>query len=210
MLSASELELYDRQIRVWGIEAQRRLRQLSICVVSSSLASTGLAFETLKNLCLAGVASVTFIPCPSSHPRPAQVANEDTKEGDITEEVTRATGDSIEEVTRATGDSIEEVTRATGASLESILRGLNPAVRVEVSKRYTSVSALEAAKGIDFWSEFDCVVSVGLDLEEAVRINEGCRKGCRSKGTAFFSAHPFGFQAVVFADLVEYQYVLYV
>jgi ubiquitin-like 1-activating enzyme E1 A len=53
-LSAEDEKLYDRQIRVWGFEGQRRLQDARILV--SKL--TGSSAEISKNLVLAGVASL--------------------------------------------------------------------------------------------------------------------------------------------------------
>ena len=35
-LSSTEAELYDRQIRLWGVEAQKRLRSAKVLVVGVS------------------------------------------------------------------------------------------------------------------------------------------------------------------------------
>ncbi|KAI5673786.1 hypothetical protein M9H77_14150 [Catharanthus roseus] len=55
-LTEQETALYDRQIRVWGVDAQRRLSKSHILV--SGLKGT--AFEFCKNIVLAGVGSLTL------------------------------------------------------------------------------------------------------------------------------------------------------
>lgn len=55
-LSKEERELYDRQIRLWGLEGQSRLRNARILVVGFE----AVAVEIVKNLCLAGVGSITL------------------------------------------------------------------------------------------------------------------------------------------------------
>eukprot|EP00501_MAST-03F_sp_TOSAG23-6_P001491 GSMAST32.ASY1.ANO1.1550.1 assembled CDS len=50
-LSAREAELYDRQIRLWGVHAQQRMLSSHVLLVGLS----GLHTETAKNLVLAGV-----------------------------------------------------------------------------------------------------------------------------------------------------------
>eukprot|EP01137_Pigoraptor_chileana_P036644 Opistho-2@32587 len=52
-----EAALYDRQIRLWGAEAQKRMRSSRLLVAGMR----GLAAETLKNCVLAGVHSVTIL-----------------------------------------------------------------------------------------------------------------------------------------------------
>ncbi|ORX86814.1 SUMO-1 activating enzyme E1 N subunit [Anaeromyces robustus] len=56
-LNDEEAALYDRQIRLWGFDAQRRLRNSSILIVGGKALSN----EVCKNLVLAGVGSLTII-----------------------------------------------------------------------------------------------------------------------------------------------------
>ena len=55
--SEAEAEVYDRQIRLWGVEAQKRLRSARVLVSGVC----GLGAEVIKNLVLAGVKSVTIL-----------------------------------------------------------------------------------------------------------------------------------------------------
>ncbi|KAI7832955.1 hypothetical protein BX661DRAFT_178858 [Kickxella alabastrina] len=55
-ISKEEVALYDRQIRLWGMEAQARLRQSSIRVIGVK----ALTLEVCKNLVLAGLGSITI------------------------------------------------------------------------------------------------------------------------------------------------------
>ncbi|KAJ0972524.1 hypothetical protein J5N97_020483 [Dioscorea zingiberensis] len=56
-LTAQETALYDRQIRVWGADAQRRLSKSHILVSGLS----GISVEFCKNIVLAGVGSLTLM-----------------------------------------------------------------------------------------------------------------------------------------------------
>jgi len=56
-ITADEIALYDRQIRLWGVEAQENIRKADILLVSLK----ALANEIAKNLVLAGVHSLTII-----------------------------------------------------------------------------------------------------------------------------------------------------
>ncbi|KAK1305491.1 SUMO-activating enzyme subunit 1B-1 [Acorus calamus] len=56
-LTAQETELYDRQIRVWGVNAQRRLSKSHILVSGMN----GTIAEFCKNVVLAGVGSLTLV-----------------------------------------------------------------------------------------------------------------------------------------------------
>ncbi|XP_014276076.1 SUMO-activating enzyme subunit 1 [Halyomorpha halys] len=56
-LTEDETELYDRQIRLWGIESQQRLRNARVLVIGLD----GLGAEIVKNLVLSGVKSVLML-----------------------------------------------------------------------------------------------------------------------------------------------------
>ncbi|KAG9234004.1 hypothetical protein BJ875DRAFT_28307 [Amylocarpus encephaloides] len=56
-ISADEFALYDRQIRLWGVQAQEKIRSASILLISLSALSN----EIAKNLVLAGIASITVV-----------------------------------------------------------------------------------------------------------------------------------------------------
>ncbi|EFN54772.1 hypothetical protein CHLNCDRAFT_134704 [Chlorella variabilis] len=61
-LTEQEAAIYDRQLRVWGVETQRRLSGAKVLIAGCS----GLAAEVAKNIVLAGVGSVTLVddtPC---------------------------------------------------------------------------------------------------------------------------------------------------
>ncbi|KAJ4752134.1 SUMO-activating enzyme subunit 1A [Rhynchospora pubera] len=56
-LTAHETALYDRQIRVWGVDAQKRLSKAHVLVSGLN----GATVEFCKNIVLAGVGSVTLM-----------------------------------------------------------------------------------------------------------------------------------------------------
>jgi ubiquitin-like 1-activating enzyme E1 A len=56
-LSSDEMALYDRQIRLWGAQAQERIRSANILLISLRALGT----EVAKSLTLAGVCSLTII-----------------------------------------------------------------------------------------------------------------------------------------------------
>ncbi|KAG0098110.1 SUMO-activating enzyme subunit 1, partial [Podila epicladia] len=57
MPTLDEAALYDRQIRLWGLEAQQRMRNASILVAGMRALSN----EVCKNIVLAGVGSITIL-----------------------------------------------------------------------------------------------------------------------------------------------------
>ncbi|KAI9443254.1 hypothetical protein H4582DRAFT_2109615 [Lactarius indigo] len=54
-----EAALYDRQIRLWGLEAQQRMRNATIFVANLR----GVATETVKNIVLAGIGKLIIWDC---------------------------------------------------------------------------------------------------------------------------------------------------
>ncbi|KAF2142786.1 uncharacterized protein K452DRAFT_225717 [Aplosporella prunicola CBS 121167] len=56
-ISADEIALYDRQIRLWGVQAQERIRTANVLLISIK----ALANEVAKNLVLAGIGSLTIV-----------------------------------------------------------------------------------------------------------------------------------------------------
>ncbi|KAL8655430.1 MAG: hypothetical protein Q9226_003053 [Calogaya cf. arnoldii] len=56
-ISADEIALYDRQIRLWGVKAQEKLRSANILLIGMK----ALANEIAKNLVLAGIGSLTVL-----------------------------------------------------------------------------------------------------------------------------------------------------
>lgn len=56
-LSEAEAEQYDRQIRLWGLESQKRLRASKVLIIGIA----GLGAEIAKNVILSGVKSVCLL-----------------------------------------------------------------------------------------------------------------------------------------------------
>src|SRR5208282_6884944 len=55
--ASDEIALYDRQIRLWGVQAQTKIRNANILLITMK----ALANEVAKNLVLAGIGSLTII-----------------------------------------------------------------------------------------------------------------------------------------------------
>ncbi|KAF9874026.1 ThiF family protein [Colletotrichum karsti] len=56
-MSADEIALYDRQIRLWGMKAQEKIRNANILLITMK----ALANEIAKNLVLAGIGTLTIL-----------------------------------------------------------------------------------------------------------------------------------------------------
>lgn len=56
-LTEQEAELYDRQIRLWGLESQKRIRAARVLLCGLN----GLGAEVAKNIILSGVKAITLL-----------------------------------------------------------------------------------------------------------------------------------------------------
>eukprot|EP00008_Paramoeba_atlantica_P003584 CAMPEP_0201484618 /NCGR_PEP_ID=MMETSP0151_2-20130828/8782_1 /ASSEMBLY_ACC=CAM_ASM_000257 /TAXON_ID=200890 /ORGANISM="Paramoeba atlantica, Strain 621/1 / CCAP 1560/9" /LENGTH=280 /DNA_ID=CAMNT_0047868361 /DNA_START=46 /DNA_END=885 /DNA_ORIENTATION=- len=63
-ITKEELALYDRQIRLWGVNAQKRMGSARILMCSLD----GISCEVVKNIVLAGIGSVTLCDSHSVSP----------------------------------------------------------------------------------------------------------------------------------------------
>ena len=57
LTQSDEIALYDRQIRLWGVQAQEKIRNANILLITMK----ALANEIGKNLVLAGIHSLTIV-----------------------------------------------------------------------------------------------------------------------------------------------------
>ena len=57
IITEDEAALYDRQIRLWGVEAQRRLLSSRILIINMK----GLGAEIAKNIVLGGISCLTLL-----------------------------------------------------------------------------------------------------------------------------------------------------
>jgi len=63
-LSDEEAAIYDRQLRIWGVEAQTRMRASRVLLIGMG----GLAAEIAKNLVLTGVGALTLLDTVDASP----------------------------------------------------------------------------------------------------------------------------------------------
>ena len=64
VMSEEEAALYDRQIRLWGLSAQKKLRNANVLMA----AINGIGSEVVKNIVLSGVNSITLLDDKSVTP----------------------------------------------------------------------------------------------------------------------------------------------
>lgn len=105
MLTQDEAELYDRQIRLWGVNAQSRIRQSKVLM----LGFNGVASEVAKILVLAGIDTLTIVD------------DQPLRESDLTSNL----------FCRPSIDALEQPKFRTH-QVEAKLKILNPLVKVNI------------------------------------------------------------------------------
>lgn len=149
MLTADEAELYDRQIRLWGVNAQGRLRQSKVLM----LGFNGVASEVAKILVLAGIDTLTIVD------------DQPLQDEDLNSNLFCRTKTS----TNVDGQVVEE--RFRTHQVRDKLKTLNPLVKVNIDN-----SSITAKKS-EYFLGYDLVTLHSiLTTEQISDINDICRK----------------------------------
>ncbi|POR32146.1 DNA damage tolerance protein RHC31 [Tolypocladium paradoxum] len=141
-ISADDIALYDRQIRLWGMDAQVRIQNANILLITMR----ALANEIAKNLVLAGVGSLTLL------------------DGSPVTEV-----DLGAQFLLSRGDECIGENRAVAAS--EALRKLNPRVRVHVDPESVTAKGPSYFAGYDVVIATDLDPDTFNIINTATRIN---------------------------------------
>nr|AEG76896.1 putative SUMO-activating enzyme 1A transcript 2 [Linum usitatissimum] len=194
-LTEQETALYDRQIRVWGADAQRRLSKSHILVYGMK----GTIAEFCKNIVLAGVGSVTLMDDRA-----------------VTEEALASNFLIPRDENVYSGRSLAELCCDS-------LKEFNPMVRVSVEKGWgfltlTNVSDICCSSfnvlaklsdlvtmGFQFFEKFDVIVISCCPLATKILVNEKCRK--LAKRIAFYTVECRDSCGEIFVDLQNYKYM---
>ncbi len=185
-LTELELRVYDRQIRVWGVETQRRLGRASVlaCAGATTTRATtttrvGALAETLKNVALAGVGRA--------------VIRDDAGER---AEASRGEDGNFLNAASTRDDDADDVSVSRAEAMATTLREMNAFGEFEASTPNGRALA-DDAEALDGIEGFDAVVVAEMGLERAMRVNEACRR----HGKPFFAAFSGASAAWFFADL---------
>nr|WRH23631.1 ThiF family [Naematelia aurantialba] len=186
-ITEDEASLYDRQIRLWGLEAQNRMRSSTVLLLSLR----SLAHETIKNLVLAGIGRLIIMD-------DGVVTETDLGGGFLFREEDGAVG---QERTAAAAPQIQSLNPLVSLTA---LPTLAPFVR-DPSSSGASVDQEEQMVEFLKREKVDVVVACDMARSQSETIDQATRKA----GTMFYSAGTYGFYGYVFADLgEEYQYLL--
>ena len=143
-ITIEELTLYDRQIRLWGLEAQKRIKESRLCILTRKI--NGVVNELLKNLILAGVGSLSLI---SDH----RLSGEE----DLACAFSICASLFEQDLTTA---------MAIGEPVVFLIRNqlqkLNPSVKLEVGMD------MEVIQDQTYFSFFDLVIMINFSLTEMV------------------------------------------
>lgn len=172
MLTQDEAELYDRQIRLWGVNAQGRIRQSKVMM----LGFNGVASEVAKILVLAGIDTLTIVD------------DQPLQESDLSSNLFCRPNDN----TVTTKELSDKNNNYRTSEVKSKLKVLNPLVKVNIDN-----SSITSKTAFDF-KDYDLVTLHSfLNVDEICKIDETCR----SNGIKFYLALDYGFFGFVFNDL---------
>lgn len=141
-VSADEIALYDRQIRLWGMAAQAKIQSANILLITIK----ALANEIAKNLVLAGIGSLTLL------------------DGAVVTEADRGSQFFLSD-----DDSIIGQNRAQAAS--AALQKLNPRVRVHVDTEGVKTKGPSYFAGFDIVIATDLDPESFNIINTATRLN---------------------------------------
>ena len=182
-LTDQEAAVYDRQIRVWGVETQRALRSARVLVScgkgSGGASARGLCAETLKNVVLAGVGEMTI--------------RDDAEEGSETSFGTDGNFLNHREDEDEDGDG-DDSKMTLAERMRRTLAEMNPFANVRAET--TNGRALDEESD-EYFGGFDCVVAVGYSRRAAETVNAKCRDA----KTRFFAGFCGAFASYFFVDL---------
>ncbi|KAL1413668.1 E1 ubiquitin-activating protein aos1 [Vanrija albida] len=174
-ITEDEASLYDRQIRLWGLEAQNKMRSSTVLVLSLR----GVAHELIKNIVLAGIGRLIVADGET-------VTEEDLGSGFLFHEEAGAVG------TERTAAALPQI-----ASLNPLVSlTARPSLAPFVTEDGSDEDAIEAFLREE---KVDVVVACDLSFKQMEAIDAGARKA----GSRFFGAGTYGFYGYVFADLGE-------
>ncbi|OCH91925.1 hypothetical protein OBBRIDRAFT_791786 [Obba rivulosa] len=142
-ITEDEAAVYDRQIRLWGLEAQQRMRNATILV----LTLRGAATEAIKNIVLAGIGKLIVVDG-------ADVAPEDLGAGfffrdeDVGRKRVDAAKARIESLNPlVTVETVPDASAVAGDALDALLRGVDM-VCVTDADRETMIRVNDACRRV--------------------------------------------------------------
>ncbi|KAI0669178.1 hypothetical protein C8Q78DRAFT_977925 [Trametes maxima] len=143
-ITEDEAAVYDRQIRLWGLEAQQRMRNATILVVRLK----GVATEAIKNIVLAGIGKLIVVDSNdvAEEDLGASFFFRDEDVGKKRVDVAKARIESLNPLVAV--ETLSDATALEGDALEALLGGVDM-VCVTDSDRNTLVSLNDACRRLN-------------------------------------------------------------
>ena len=221
-LSAEERLLYDRQLRVWGADAQAKLKDANLLVLGACgrNASADIAGEVLKNVTLSGVGTITL--CLYSEEDGARNIRHGGVEAEGHEKHRQDTPTTI--TSNSSGDGIsllegmyrwsqtseppgiipnEETVAMEGQKLIVALRDMNPLVNVEVLSNYSHGDELSLFDS-SFLSNYQCVLI--LRKQFSFNFVKKMSKACRASKISCYMGEVRGEHGYFISDLGKHSF----
>ncbi|KAK7056978.1 E1 ubiquitin-activating protein aos1 [Paramarasmius palmivorus] len=167
---------YDRQIRLWGVEAQHRMRNATILVVRMK----GTATETIKNIVLAGIGTLIVVDGDD-------VTEEDLGAGFFFRDEDVGKKASVQWSRAGYSVAINRfyVNFQRVDVAKARIESLNPLVTVKTIPTYSAVDSQSFETTI---RDVDLVCITDWDKDGLIRMNEVCRRS----GKPFYAGGTYG------------------
>lgn len=180
-------DVYDRQIRLWGADAQKRMLSARVLYINM----TGVTCEIMKNLVLAGVAAVICdnrlypeavreTPCYFFHA-------EEMEEAAVSE-------GNDEDGREPSAKKAKQIPVTVASVIHPRVDELNPLLSGRNSIEERALSSLPD----DYFTQFDSIVASRLTVSEAKRISSSLQKA--EEGKLFIVTDTFGFDGCAHLD----------
>ncbi|KAI6114358.1 hypothetical protein F5141DRAFT_706631 [Pisolithus sp. B1] len=190
-ITEDEAAVYDRQIRLWGLEAQQRMRNATILIVRLR----GTATEVIKNIVLAGIGKLVLVDSD-------EVTYEDLgagflfREEDVGKKKVEAAKARIESLNPlVTVQTMKHHTLLERESLDALVMSVDLVCVTDWHREGLVSELLDRSRPLQTWELTSTVFEI--------RINEVCRRF----GRPFYAGGTFGLLGYIFCDLLKHDYI---
>ncbi|KTW28290.1 E1 ubiquitin-activating protein AOS1 [Pneumocystis jirovecii RU7] len=178
-ISQEEINVYDRQIRLWGIQAQKRIRNSSVLLIHIR----ELAEEIAKNLVLSGIGTLTLL--------------DDGTVEKIDSKTQFCIG--LSDIGMNYADVVSRVLKEFNPS---VTLEINTTPLFDVSDDYFSGFDVVIATEL----ELDLIVSMKIHCVQSLYTKIHLNTVCRAQKVPFYTCAMYGFYGYIFVDLIKHTY----
>lgn len=181
-------DVYDRQIRLWGADAQKRMSNARVLYINL----TGVTCEIMKNLVLAGVAAVVCDDRP--YPEAVREMPCSFFHAEDMEKAMSENGSNEDEGVEPEAKKAKKIPSTVASAIKSKVEELNPLLSGRNSIEERPIASLPG----DFFAQFDAIVASRLTVAEAKRISLSLQKV--EEGKLFIVTDTFGLEGCAHLD----------